>query len=229
MQIPLPPGLGLGPALKAQIQAQAQLSKFILISNACNRGWPRRTLAAKRVTQSVLPFRSMGKRVWVGFVMTKRSSKFSTRKPGNRRPSSPAPNTYPSRSFYTTVTSPETMTKSCPYCSEPVAVKINSVKSREKSTGHEHEYAPEIFRLPPDNLNWTIQVIQNLYPALSRDMNVVSAQDPLHQNSDSGPGRVVISGFGFHDVVIETSVHSVQPSDLSARFLLRTRRGSDSL
>ncbi|CAN6577648.1 unnamed protein product [Malus baccata var. baccata] len=83
--------------------------------------------------------------------------------------------------------------------------------------GHEHECAPEIFRLPPDNPDWTIRVIQNLYPALSRDMDVVSAQDPLHQNSDSGPGRVVISGFGFHDVVIETPVHSVQLSDLSAR------------
>lgn len=48
-------------------------------------------------------------------------------------------------------------------------------------------------------------------------MDVVSAQDPLHQNSDSGPGRVLISGLGFHDVVIETPVHSVQLSDLSAR------------
>nr|CCX35475.1 hypothetical protein [Malus domestica] len=49
---------------------------------------------------------------------------------------------------------------------------------------HEHECAPEIFRLLPDNADWTIRVIQNLYPALSRDMEVVSAQDPLHQNSD---------------------------------------------
>ncbi|KAM2009554.1 hypothetical protein ACFX16_004309 [Malus domestica] len=35
---------------------------------------------------------------------------------------------------------------------------------------HEHECAPEIFRLLPDNADWTIRVIQNLYP--------------LHQNSD---------------------------------------------
>ncbi|TQD79645.1 hypothetical protein C1H46_034822 [Malus baccata] len=34
----------------------------------------------------------MGKYVWVGFVVTKRSSMFSTREPGNRKPPSPAPN-----------------------------------------------------------------------------------------------------------------------------------------
>ncbi|KAM1255866.1 hypothetical protein ACFX1Q_030082 [Malus domestica] len=124
----------------------------------------------------------------------------------------------------TIVTSPETMTKRFVNRS-PLSILFRTScgenqqrqEQGEKSTGHEHEYAPEIFRLPPDNPNWTIQVIQNLYPALSRDMNVVSAQDPLHQNSDSGPGRVVISGLGFHDVVIETPVHSVQPSDLSGR------------
>ncbi|KAM1650579.1 hypothetical protein ACFXTN_003266 [Malus domestica] len=56
------------------------------------KGLASQNVCCKRVTQSVLPFRGMGKRVWVEFVVTKRSSKFSTREPGNRRPPSPAPN-----------------------------------------------------------------------------------------------------------------------------------------
>lgn len=77
--------------------------------------------------------------------------------------------------------------------------------------GHEHECAPEIFRVPPDNPDWKLRVIQNLYPALSRDIPAAEEGN----NSDSG--RVVVNGFGFHDVVIETPVHSVQLSDLSPR------------
>ncbi|KAJ1390512.1 HIT-like superfamily [Sesbania bispinosa] len=72
--------------------------------------------------------------------------------------------------------------------------------------GHEHECAPEIFRVPPEDPNWRIRVIQNLYPALSRNL-----PDP----STRAPAGSVLDGFGFHDVVIETPVHSVQLSDLS--------------
>ncbi|XP_034694179.1 ADP-glucose phosphorylase [Vitis riparia] len=71
--------------------------------------------------------------------------------------------------------------------------------------GHEHECAPEIFRFPPDStVDWKIRVIQNLYPALSRDVQ-------LNPSSDG----MVLTGFGFHDVVIESPVHAVHLSDLS--------------
>lgn len=83
--------------------------------------------------------------------------------------------------------------------------------------GNEHDCAPEIFRVPPENPDWTIRVIQNLYPALSRDV----PQHPLDRSPDSDPGSAtwgtVLDGFGFHDVVIESPVHSVQLSDLSPR------------
>lgn len=88
--------------------------------------------------------------------------------------------------------------------------------------GNEHECAPEIFRVPPDNPDWRIRVIQNLYPALSRDL-----RDPPG-SALAGPGSV-LDGFGFHDVIIETPVHSVQLSDLSPEeigqvFLAYTKR-----
>ncbi|CAK9155928.1 unnamed protein product [Ilex paraguariensis] len=81
--------------------------------------------------------------------------------------------------------------------------------------GHEHECAPEIFRVPADSASsdWKIRVIQNLYPALSRDID----PPPTYPSpeSDSGDGDVKVSGFGFHDVVIESPVHPVHLSDLS--------------
>lgn len=74
--------------------------------------------------------------------------------------------------------------------------------------GHEHECAPEIFRIPSDSTSeWKIRVIQNLYPALSRD---------LQQVTESGSSQEMsLSGFGFHDVVIESPVHPVHLPDLS--------------
>ncbi|KAL0464311.1 UNVERIFIED_CONTAM: Ribose-phosphate pyrophosphokinase [Sesamum latifolium] len=75
--------------------------------------------------------------------------------------------------------------------------------------GHEHECAPEIFRFPPDSTSdWKIRVIQNLYPALSREL------DP--PNSESVGGPMTIPGFGFHDVVIESPAHPIHLTDLSA-------------
>lgn len=55
--------------------------------------------------------------------------------------------------------------------------------------------------------DWKIRVIQNLYPAVSRELGF--------QNAVSVLGDVAVSGFGFHDVVIESPVHSVNLSDLS--------------
>ncbi|KAF5749177.1 putative galactose-1-phosphate uridylyltransferase [Tripterygium wilfordii] len=87
--------------------------------------------------------------------------------------------------------------------------------------GNEHECAPEIFRVPddPSNPDWKIRVIQNLYPALSRELQNSAT---VSQNSDpDGCDHVewgrVLDGFGFHDVVIEAPVHSVQLCDLEPR------------
>ncbi|XP_068649787.1 ADP-glucose phosphorylase [Aristolochia californica] len=82
---------------------------------------------------------------------------------------------------------------SCPFC-----------------IGREHECAPEIFRVPRDTSDWKIRVIENLYPALRRDIEFQSLV------LDSIPEASVLSGFGFHDVVIETPTHDVRLSDLSA-------------
>ncbi|KAJ6924477.1 hypothetical protein NC652_017682 [Populus alba x Populus x berolinensis] len=86
---------------------------------------------------------------------------------------------------------------SCPFC-----------------IGNEHECAPEIFRVPPDlnDPNWKLRVIENLYPALSRNLECPCEE----KQGMEFPGRV-IGGFGFHDVVIENPVHSVQLSDMEPR------------
>jgi UDPglucose--hexose-1-phosphate uridylyltransferase len=100
--------------------------------------------------------------------------------------------------------SPTTQTKQqqeCPFC-----------------LGHEHECAPEIFRVPSSSgPAWKIRVIENLYPALSRTLDGPFAQN--HNPNASGSGDQVLGGFGFHDVVIENPVHSVQLSDQSPQEL----------
>ncbi|KAG9132996.1 hypothetical protein Leryth_015370 [Lithospermum erythrorhizon] len=78
---------------------------------------------------------------------------------------------------------------SCPFC-----------------IGNEHECAPEIFRVPEKKPEWNIRVIQNLFPALNRD---------IEQPMGVGGGGEVVVGFGFHDVVIEAPVHWVQLVDLA--------------
>ncbi|KAG4122474.1 hypothetical protein ERO13_D11G269500v2 [Gossypium hirsutum] len=90
---------------------------------------------------------------------------------------------------------PNNNSSSCPFC-----------------IGNEHQCAPEIFRVPPDP-NWKLRVIENLYPALSRKLDHPNGQNDDSSSELSGLGWVV-AGFGFHDVVIETPVHSVQLSDL---------------
>uniref|UniRef100_A0A7N0VFH9 Galactose-1-phosphate uridyl transferase N-terminal domain-containing protein n=1 Tax=Kalanchoe fedtschenkoi TaxID=63787 RepID=A0A7N0VFH9_KALFE len=88
--------------------------------------------------------------------------------------------------------------------------------------GHEHECAPEIFRLPapppPPSpaSDWSVRVIQNLYPALSRDLDESGIKNPNPNSADPPQSATSIAGFGFHDVVIETPFHPVQLSDLSA-------------
>ncbi|XP_041027913.1 ADP-glucose phosphorylase isoform X1 [Juglans microcarpa x Juglans regia] len=107
------------------------------------------------------------------------------------------PSDFKSKSPTTTQTQQQ---QDCPFC-----------------LGHEHQCAPEIFRVPPSSgPHWKIRVIENLYPALSRTLADPSAQYPiLNPNPNPGSGVKVLGGFGFHDVVIETPVHSVQLSDLS--------------
>ncbi|CAI9101032.1 OLC1v1038257C1 [Oldenlandia corymbosa var. corymbosa] len=89
----------------------------------------------------------------------------------------------------------------CPFCS-----------------GNEHLCAPEIFRVQPDSEpSWTIRVVQNMYPALTRADGEDSVPPPLKQTLDEDLEVVDderIGGVGFHEVVIETPVHSVHLLDL---------------
>ncbi|KAK4787138.1 hypothetical protein SAY86_010971 [Trapa natans] len=76
--------------------------------------------------------------------------------------------------------------------------------------GNEHLCAPQIFRVPPDpSSEWKIRVIENLYPALDRNLRQRDAQ------GEESPE--VLAGFGFHDVVIEGPAHGVRLSDQSPR------------
>ncbi|XP_024960963.1 ADP-glucose phosphorylase [Cynara cardunculus var. scolymus] len=81
--------------------------------------------------------------------------------------------------------------------------------------GNEHQCAPEIFRVPEDSTSdWKVRVIENLYPALSRHPEVKSDHEEYCQANGTA-GEVTLGGFGFHDVIIESPVHSVHLSDLS--------------
>ncbi|OAY68283.1 ADP-glucose phosphorylase [Ananas comosus] len=120
---------------------------------------------------------------WVIFspARARRPSDFKSHSPA----SNPNPNPNPSK-------------PSCPFC-----------------IGREGECAPEIFRLPPPPSGvadaaaaWKIRVIENLYPALHRDLEPPSSVPEL--------GPCAIPGFGFHDVVIETPYHSVNLWNLPA-------------
>ena len=87
----------------------------------------------------------------------------------------------------------------------------NQLKECPFCIGHEHECAPEIFRVVDDPncpSNWKIRVIQNLYPALSKDIGT-------HNRGSEDSGCCIIPGFGFHEVVIETPTHPVHLGDLS--------------
>ncbi|XP_071721072.1 ADP-glucose phosphorylase [Rutidosis leptorrhynchoides] len=86
---------------------------------------------------------------------------------------------------------PNTTQSSCPFCA-----------------GNEHQCAPEIFRLPENSdSGWKVRVIENLYPAVSRD-------DKVKPECCVVNGEVSVGGFGFHDVIIESPVHSVHLPDL---------------
>ncbi|KAJ9558995.1 hypothetical protein OSB04_013609 [Centaurea solstitialis] len=82
--------------------------------------------------------------------------------------------------------------------------------------GNEHQCAPEIFRVLEDDSmsDWKVRVIENLYPALSRRIEVKSELQEYRQANGTA-GEVSLGGFGSHDVVIESPVHSVHLPDLS--------------
>ncbi|XP_066396807.1 ADP-glucose phosphorylase [Miscanthus floridulus] len=122
----------------------------------------------------------------------------------SRRPTdlkSHAP-TKPSPSPSPGADSPAPPKPSCPFCA-----------------GRESECAPQIFRVPPDGtLPWRIRVIQNLYPALRRDVEPPPPPPVLPEGEapPDEPGERAVPGFGFHDVVIETPRHDVRLWDLDA-------------
>ncbi|XP_071910138.1 ADP-glucose phosphorylase-like [Coffea arabica] len=122
---------------------------------------------------------------------------------------SPARSRRPSdlRSKFSTSTGnpPDPHSQNCPFC-----------------LGNEHLCAPEIFRVHPSHsAHWKLRVIQNLYPALSRDELPVQPEQVDDESSSktssssSKIGNNKVAGFGFHDVVIEAPFHSLQLLDLS--------------
>ena len=86
--------------------------------------------------------------------------------------------------------SPASSDRPCPFC-----------------IGNEHLCAPEIFRFPPGASDWTLRVVENLFPALRR--GVPPQLPPAHSPPE------IIEGVGFHDVVVESPIHSVNLSDLA--------------
>lgn len=81
---------------------------------------------------------------------------------------------------------------------------------------HEHECAPEIFRIPEGTSAWMVRVIKNLYPALSMDHEST-------QFSHRSPNQlhITLTGFGSHDVVIETPEHSMTLANMPESSILR--------
>ncbi|KAL9263189.1 ADP-glucose phosphorylase-like protein [Drosera capensis] len=88
---------------------------------------------------------------------------------------------------------PSSSTTTCPFCA-----------------GNEDQTAPEIFRVGPigSGSDWTIRVIENLYPAVNKETRVVGCEE-------KGEGEC--DGLGFHDVVIEVPRHGVGLKDLEGR------------
>eukprot|EP00262_Sarcandra_glabra_P002845 TRINITY_DN1322_c0_g1_i1.p1 TRINITY_DN1322_c0_g1~~TRINITY_DN1322_c0_g1_i1.p1 ORF type:complete len:356 (+),score=24.95 TRINITY_DN1322_c0_g1_i1:42-1070(+) len=108
-----------------------------------------------------------------------------SRRPSDFKSKGPNPNSNSSSSS----------SSSCPFC-----------------IGREHECAPEIFRIPENTPDWKIRVIENLYPALRRDLDIENLNPPGSTFESSA-----LTGFGYHDVVIETPKHVVRLSDLTAQ------------
>eukprot|EP01018_Ginkgo_biloba_P024946 Gb_04070 [translate_table: standard] len=82
---------------------------------------------------------------------------------------------------------------------------------------HEHECAPELFRIPEGTWDWRVRVIKNLYPALSMDPD--SGMEFADKTSDSEGLHSLhysLNGFGSHDVVVETPDHSTPLASLPA-------------
>jgi UDPglucose--hexose-1-phosphate uridylyltransferase len=65
--------------------------------------------------------------------------------------------------------------------------------------GNEDKTPSEVFRIPEDD-GWKVRVVPNKFPALSRDAERMRINDGF---------RHVISGFGVHDVIIETPLHNM--------------------
>jgi UDPglucose--hexose-1-phosphate uridylyltransferase len=72
--------------------------------------------------------------------------------------------------------------------------------------GHEELTPPEITRAGSSGSGWTIRVVPNKFPALLRD-------EPL-ASKEAGPYSM-LSGFGGHEVIIETPDHTQELQNLS--------------
>jgi len=87
--------------------------------------------------------------------------------------------------------------RSCPFC-----------------PGHEAETPPSIYSLPAENkkssaqkrgADWRLRVVLNKYPALTPEGDTINRAEGIYDRMD---------GMGFHEVVIETPLHSRQMEDM---------------
>lgn len=79
--------------------------------------------------------------------------------------------------------------RSCPFC-----------------PGNEHQSEHETLRLPEGDSQWQTRVVLNKYPALSAD-----AGPPVEH--DKGL-KLAVSGYGIHEVIIETPRHDLATAEL---------------
>lgn len=71
--------------------------------------------------------------------------------------------------------------------------------------------------MPSGSQKWQLRVIQNLYPALRRELDPLQLDEPGCDGSCTGDdAEVTIRGYGFHDVIIETPYHGIHLCHMSA-------------
>lgn len=89
--------------------------------------------------------------------------------------------------------------------------------------GHEHMTPPERFRVPGPggDSSWTTRVVPNKYPFVNASEDVEGAEE-----TDAPPPYRGLSGFGVHEVIVETPDHS---SALSRYTLEQARSVIDTM
>jgi len=77
--------------------------------------------------------------------------------------------------------------------------------------GNEFDTPPEIFSVKDKHNNWKIRVVSNKYPALTKVKDIEDNKNNLYEK---------ISGFGIHEVIIETPCHNQEIEKLDINDIL---------